>query len=597
MIRYSDELIDEIKNNNDIVDVVSQYVALKRSGRNYFGLCPFHNEKSPSFAVSPDKQIFHCFGCGVGGNVIHFISKIEGLNFRESIEIKKKKANITLPKLDSVGDNKTQELKDKIYQINKETAYFYHENLYKPSAKPAQEYVKKRKLNNATLKNFIIGYSGNFDELYKFLKSKGFSDEAILASDLVNRNERGQYIDRFRHRLMFPIQDVRGRIIAFGGRVLDDSKPKYINSPENLVYSKGRNLFGLFNAKKGDTKKILIVEGYMDVISLHQRGITNVVASLGTALTEAQGRLLRRSSEQVILGYDADGAGQEAIMRGLDILKNLGCDVRVLQISGAKDPDEYVTKFGEDRLKKCIDNAISLVEFKVKVLKRNLNLENTGDKIKFLNEIAKILSKVENSMEQEIYIEKISKEYNISKESLYSEIKKILYPKNTSSKILEKRNIQYNAPKNEDNNVSKERLNRENTIIAMLIMFNSKVYSKIKNKIKVEDFKSETNKTILKRLYEEYEKGATEIYDVLSLFDDEGQINHITEIMAKDYGITDIEKGVDDILNTYESENLKEQRDEVLKKLEDKDLDNETKLMYEQELNNIIIKLVNLRNS
>ena len=597
MIRYSDELIDEIKNNNDIVDVVSQYVALKRSGRNYFGLCPFHNEKSPSFAVSPDKQIFHCFGCGVGGNVIHFISKIEGLNFRESIELLAEKANITLPKLDSVGDNKTQELKDKIYQINKETAYFYHENLYKPSAKPAQEYVKKRKLNNATLKNFIIGYSGNFDELYKFLKSKGFSDEAILASDLVNRNERGQYIDRFRHRLMFPIQDVRGRIIAFGGRVLDDSKPKYINSPENLVYSKGRNLFGLFNAKKGDTKKILIVEGYMDVISLHQRGITNVVASLGTALTEAQGRLLRRSSEQVILGYDADGAGQEAIMRGLDILKNLGCDVRVLQISGAKDPDEYVTKFGEDRLKKCIDNAISLVELKVKVLKRNLNLENTGDKIKFLNEIAKILSKVENSMEQEIYIEKISKEYNISKESLYSEIKKILYPKNTSSKILEKRNIQYNAPKNEDNNVSKERLNRENTIIAMLIMFNSKVYSKIKNKIKVEDFKSETNKTILKRLYEEYEKGATEIYDVLSLFDDEGQINHITEIMAKDYGITDIEKGVDDILNTYESENLKEQRDEVLKKLEDKDLDNETKLMYEQELNNIIIKLVNLRNS
>ncbi len=597
MIRYSDELIDEIKNNNDIVDVVSQYVALKRSGRNYFGLCPFHNEKSPSFAVSPDKQIFHCFGCGVGGNVIHFISKIEGLNFRESIELLAEKANITLPKLDSVGDNKTQELKDKIYQINKETAYFYHENLYKPSAKPAQEYVKKRKLNNATLKNFIIGYSGNFDELYKFLKSKGFSDEAILASDLVNRNERGQYIDRFRHRLMFPIQDVRGRIIAFGGRVLDDSKPKYINSPENLVYSKGRNLFGLFNAKKGDTKKILIVEGYMDVISLHQRGITNVVASLGTALTEAQGRLLRRSSEQVILGYDADGAGQEAIMRGLDILKNLGCDVRVLQISGAKDPDEYVTKFGEDRLKKCIDNAISLVEFKVKVLKRNLNLENTGDKIKFLNEIAKILSKVENSMEQEIYIEKISKEYNISKESLYSEIKKILYPKNTSSKILEKRNIQYNAPKNEDNNVNKERLNRENTIIAMLIMFNSKVYSKIKNKIKVEDFKSETNKTILKRLYEEYEKGATEIYDVLSLFDDEGQINHITEIMAKDYGITDIEKGVDDILNTYESENLKEQRDEVLKKLEDKDLDNETKLMYEQELNNIIIKLVNLRNS
>ena len=591
MIRYSDELIDEIKNNNDIVDVVSQYVHLKRSGRNYFGLCPFHNEKSPSFAVSPDKQIFHCFGCGVGGNVIHFISKIEGINFRESIELLAERANITLPKLESIGDNKTQELKDKIYQINKNAAYFYHENLYKPTAKAAQEYVKIRKLNNATLKEFLIGYSGNFNELYNFLKTKGFSDEAILASDLVNRNDRGQFIDRFRHRLMFPIQDVRGRIIAFGGRVLDDSKPKYINSPENLVYSKGRHLFGLYNAKKHDTKKILIVEGYMDVISLHQRGITNVVASLGTAMTEAQGRLLRRSSEQIILGYDADGAGQEAIVRGLDILRNLGCDVSVLQISGAKDPDEYVTKYGPERLKKCIDDAISLVEFKVRVLKRTLNLDNTADKIKFLNEVAKILARVENSMEQEIYIEKISKDYDISKEALYSEIKKILYPKNTNSKILEKRNTQYNIVKKEDTKISEARLKRENTIIAMLLMSNANVYSKIKNKIKPEDFKYEKNKKILEKVYAEYEKGITEIYDVLSLFEDEDIINHITEIMAKDYGITDIDKGIDDILNTYERENLKEKRDEILKSLEDSELDNESKLALERELNDIIIKL------
>lgn len=591
MIRYSDELIDEIKNNNDIVDVISQYVHLKRSGRNYFGLCPFHNEKSPSFAVSPDKQIFHCFGCGVGGNVIHFISKIEGINFRESIELLAERANIVLPKLENVGDNKTQELKEKIYQINKEIAYFYHENLYKPTAKMAQEYVKKRKLNNSTLKEFLIGYSGNFNELYNFLKSKGFSDEAILASDLVNKNDRGQYIDRFRHRLMFPIQDVRGRIIAFGGRVLDDSKPKYINSPENLVYIKGRHLFGLYNAKKHDTKKILIVEGYMDVISLHQRGITNVVASLGTAMTEAQGRLLRRSSEQIVLGYDADGAGQEAIIRGLEILRNLGCDVRVLQISGAKDPDEYVTKYGPERLVKCIDDAISLVEFKVRVLKKNLNIENTSDKIKFLNEIAKILAKVENSMEQEIYIEKISKDYDISKDALYSEIKKILYPKNANSKVLEKRNIQYNIPKKEDTKISESRLKRENTIIAMLLMSNVNVYSKIKNKIKPEDFKLEKNKKILEKVYGEYEKGITEIYDVLNLFEEEDIINHITEIMAKDYGITDIDKGIDDILSTYERENLKDKRDEILRALEDSTLNNESKLKLERELNDIIIKL------
>ena len=447
------------------------------------------------------------------------------------------------------------------------------------------------KLNNSTLKEFLIGYSGNFNELYNFLKSKGFSDEAILASDLVNKNDRGQYIDRFRHRLMFPIQDVRGRIIAFGGRVLDDSKPKYINSPENLVYSKGRHLFGLYNAKKHDTKKILIVEGYMDVISLHQRGITNVVASLGTAMTEAQGRLLRRSSEQIVLGYDADGAGQEAIIRGLEILRNLGCDVRVLQISGAKDPDEYVTKYGPERLVKCIDDAISLVEFKVRVLKKNLNIENTSDKIKFLNEIAKILAKVENSMEQEIYIEKISKDYDISKDALYSEIKKILYPKNANSKVLEKRNIQYNIPKKEDTKISESRLKRENTIIAMLLMSNVNVYSKIKNKIKPEDFKLEKNKKILEKVYGEYEKGITEIYDVLNLFEEEDIINHITEIMAKDYGITDIDKGIDDILSTYERENLKDKRDEILRALEDSTLNNESKLKLERELNDIIIKL------
>lgn len=329
----------------------------------------------------------------------------------------------------------------------------------------------------------------------------------------------------------------------------------------------------------------------MDVISLHQRGITNVVASLGTAMTEAQGRLLRRSSEQIILGYDADGAGQEAIVRGLDILRNLGCDVRVLQISGAKDPDEYVTKYGPERLKKCIDDAISLVEFKVRVLKRTLNLDNTADKIKFLNEVAKILARVENSMEQEIYIEKISKDYDISKEALYSEIKKILYPKNTNSKILEKRNTQYNIVKKEDTKISEARLKRENTIIAMLLMSNANVYSKIKNKIKPEDFKYEKNKKILEKVYAEYEKGITEIYDVLSLFEDEDIINHITEIMAKDYGITDIDKGIDDILNTYERENLKEKRDEILKSLEDSELDNESKLALERELNDIIIKL------
>ena len=288
MPRYSDEIIDEVRQTNDIVDIISQYVRLKRSGRNFFGLCPFHNEKSPSFSVSPDKQIFHCFGCGVGGNVFTFLTKIEGINFIEAVQMLAERSNIQLPTLENSADSAKEELKAKVFKVNEYAAKYYHENLYKSESRIAQEYIKQRKLTNETLKAFQIGFSGKFDELYKELRKQGFQDLEILESGLVNKNDNGKYIDRYRNRLMFPICDARGRVIAFGGRVLDDSKPKYINSPENIVYSKGRNLFGLNVAKKGDIRKrILIVEGYMDVISLHQRGITNVVAPLRNSINSA----------------------------------------------------------------------------------------------------------------------------------------------------------------------------------------------------------------------------------------------------------------------------------------------------------------------
>lgn len=279
MWKYSDDIIEEIISRNDIVDTVSQYVTLKRSGRNFLGLCPFHKEKTPSFSVSPDKQIFHCFGCGVGGNAIHFISKIENLNFKESLELLAEKAGMELPTMDVGEDSKKHELKEKVYKINEEVALFYHETLYKPIAKPAQEYVKKRKLDNKTLKNFKIGYAPNSNVLYKFLKEKGFNDEEILESTLVKKY-KNLYVDSFKNRLMFPIMDVKNRVIAFGGRVLDNSLPKYINSPDTVVYNKGRNLFGLNVAKNAKLDNIIIVEGYMDCISLHQRGIGNAVASL-----------------------------------------------------------------------------------------------------------------------------------------------------------------------------------------------------------------------------------------------------------------------------------------------------------------------------
>ena len=594
MVRYSDELIEEIRTNNDIVDVISKYVTLKRSGRNFFGLCPFHKEKSPSFAVSPDKQIFHCFGCGAGGNVIHFISKIEGLDFKDTLELLANRANIELPTLEKSEDDKTARLKSKVYEINKIAAEFYHENLYKPTSKMAQEYIKKRKLDNRTLKAFLIGYAGNFNELYLLLKQKGFTEEEMLASSLVKRTDNGGYMDSFRKRLMFPIQDVRERVIAFGGRVLDDSKPKYINSPENIVYSKGRNLFGLNVAKKHDTKRIIIVEGYMDAISLYQRGITNVVASLGTAMTESQGRLLRRHSEQVILGYDADGAGQAAILRGMEILQNLGCDIRVLQIEGAKDPDEYVLKYGPERFQRCVDNSISLVEFKVKVLLKELNIENTNDKIKFLNEIAKILSKITNQIEREIYVDKIAREYKISKEAIYAEINKLIYKDNQGSKKLEKKVITMELKEESKTNISESTLKKEKLVIYLLINEYSKSYEKIAKLITLNDIQDETNRQILKKMYEEFQKGNINTNQIVDWFQDENIISRITEIMAEDFEITDVNKAIDDLINVYEKQKLVNRRNEILKQLDtEKNVENMKEL--EKELNDIILKLAKIK--
>lgn len=605
MARYSEEILEDIRQSNDIVDVISQYVRLKRSGRNFFGLCPFHNEKSPSFSVSPDKQIFHCFGCGVGGNIFTFISKIEGVSFRESIEILAERANIQLPKLESNVDSAKEELKAKVYKVNQFAADFYHQNLYKPTSKIAQEYIKQRKMNNETLKSFQIGYSGNFDELYKALKNEGFKDQEILESGLVNLNRQGKYIDRYRRRLMFPICDIRGRVIGFGGRLLDYEKAKaeaeakgmkapgkYVNSNENIVYSKGRHLFGLNVAKKGDIKTLLVVEGYMDTISLHQRGITNVVAPLGTALTQQQGWLLRKNTEKVILGFDSDGAGQQAIERSSEVLQRMGFDIRVLQMEGAKDPDEYILKFGVVRFQNLMNNAISLLEFKVKTLKKGLNLENSNDKIKFLNEIAKLISKIDSTIEREVYIENISKEYDISKEAIYAQVNKLLYSNSKGGQILEKTRTTHLPRKQESKNVPENIKKRENTILSILIN-KPKSYKIISEKVKPEDFKYELNQIIATKLYDEYEKGNSNINGILDDFEEVVR-NHITEIMAYDFEIDNLEKAINDILNLYRREKLDNRKFEIIEELES-DIDAEKKKSLENELNSIIIDLAKIK--
>lgn len=597
MVRYSDELLDEIKSKNDIVDIVSQYVVLKRTGRNYMGLCPFHKEKSGSFCVSPDKQIFHCFGCGVGGNVFHFISKIENLNFKESVEMLANRAGVELPVSGNFEDDKLAKLKSRVYEVNKCAAEFYHENLYKPTAKPGQEYVKKRHLDNKTLKAFKIGYSGRFNELYTELKSKGFTEEEILASCLVNKNPDGKFIDRFRNRLMFPIFDTNERVIAFGGRVLDDSKPKYINSPEDIVYSKGRHLFAFNIARKYNSKTIIMVEGYMDAVSLHQRGIHNAVASLGTALTEAQGRLLRRSCEKVIIGYDADGAGQAATLRGLEILQNLGCDIRILQIEGAKDPDEFVVKYGPERFQMYVNKAISLVEFKVKMLKKSLDLDNVNDKIKFLNEVAKIVAKVENSMEREVYVDKISLEYKVSKDAIYAEINKLLYANSRTEQKLEKKVVPVKSVsiQQDEQPVDVKTKRLESLVIYLLINYPDKSFERLKKLIDNNVIKIERNKAIINKLYEEHEKGNINIENILDLFEDEITVNYLSGIMSSDFEITDVDKCIEDVLVAYRKELLLQRRNEILGKIDNSNLTKEEVANLEAQLNEVIIQLAKIK--
>lgn len=596
MERYNDEILDEIRSRNDIVSTISQYMTLKRKGRNYFGLCPFHNEKSPSFSVSPDKQIFHCFGCGVGGDVINFVKKIENVGFLDSVRLLAEKSGIQLPNDISKAEEENIKLKNRVYKINELAAKFYHENLYKPTSKIAQDYIKKRKLNNATLKSFLMGYASNSsNELLRYLKEQGFTEEELLASCLIGKSDRGYY-DKFRNRLMIPIRDERGRFIAFGGRVLDDSKPKYINSPENIVYSKGRNLFGLNVAREGvhgPLKRLLIVEGYMDAISLYQRGITNVVASLGTALTDSQGRLLRRNTEQVILGYDADGAGQQAIIRGMEILKSMDIDIRILQISGAKDPDEYVLKFGPEKMVKAMDEAISAIEFKIKVLRANLDLNNVNDKVKFLTEIAKILSNVDNNIEREVYIDRISKVYEISKNAIVSEVDKLLYRSLAGVTKFEKSNIVLKDTQDSKIDVSTRK--REGMVVYLLVDYTKVAFDKIKNVVDLDLIKSEKNKKIIGILYERINLNNLP-ENIISLFEDEDDINYVSGILSYDFEIGDVNKAIEDIEKAYYKEKLISLRNELILKLENNNDAEEADIKeIENELTNVILELTKMK--
>lgn len=418
-MRISEELIERIKQENDIVDVISQDIRLKKSGRNYFGLCPFHNDKSPSLSVSPDKQIYKCFSCGEAGNVFTYMMKNKRMTFVEAARELAHRANIpfNVGENENSSENKKREL---IFKANVTAARYYFSCLTQNVK--AQEYLYNRGITKKTIKHFGLGYAPDgWQNLHTFLRKKGFSDEVLLEAGLVLRSEKTQRVyDRFRNRIIYPVFDIRGRVIGFGGRVLDDSKPKYLNSPETAVFHKGINLYGLNFAVKNKMEYdfFIMVEGYMDVISLHQSGITNAVASLGTALTINQAKLLKRYSNKIIISYDADSAGQKATMRGLGILEKAGFEIKVIKVPQGKDPDEFVRKNGREAFLKLTDNAMNLTDYQLNKLEEGVDLRDKTQAAKYVEKCADILAEL-NPVEKEVYIKKISDKTSIKDQAIY----------------------------------------------------------------------------------------------------------------------------------------------------------------------------------
>ena len=433
--------LDELSARNDIVEIVSQYVQLKKSGANYFGLCPFHNEKTGSFSVSPDKQIFHCFGCGAGGGVITFIMKAEGLTFPDAVRYLAERAGMQIPE-QGEAERKAARHRERLYALCRDAGRYYYDTLWRPENRTAQQYFINRGLSRRTMNRFGLGYApDSFHALIDAMTAKGYTREELMDAGLVSRSEKGHIYDRFRNRVMFPIIDVRGHVIAFGGRVLDDSKPKYLNSPETPIFHKSRNLFALNLSKSTKNDYFILAEGYMDVIALHQAGFDSAVASLGTSLTEEQARIIARHTDRIVISYDADGAGQAAAQRAIDILKKCDLQVKVLRIPGAKDPDEFIKARGADAFRNLIERSEDHNAFRIEQIAAKYDLEDDEARVLFLRDAARMLAGIESTIEREVYAGRAAKMAGVTAEAMNVEVRRELGIQRKRRKAAERREI------------------------------------------------------------------------------------------------------------------------------------------------------------
>ena len=514
---YPEEIIEEVRMKNDIVDVISGYVRLQRKGSSHFGLCPFHNEKSPSFSVSQSKQMYYCFGCGAGGNVFTFLMEYEHYTFPEAIKVLAERAGVNLPEAEYSEETRQKESRRaRLLEVNKEAAKYFYYFLRRKEGRQGLEYLQKRRLTAETMKKFGLGFASKYsDDLTKYLKNKGYKEELIREAGLCSIDEKHGAHDKFWNRVIFPIQDMNHRVIGFGGRVMGEGTPKYLNSPESPIFDKSRNLYGLNFARTSRAGNMILCEGYMDVIAMHQAGFGQAVASLGTAFTESQAGLLRRYTENVLLSYDSDGAGVKAALRAIGILKEAGLTGKVIHLEPFKDPDEFISNLGAEEFQKRIDEAENSFFFELRILERDYDLKDPEGKTRFHQEIARKLCSFSQEVERENYIEAVADKYHIGFENLRKLVASYAASAGPAKEIVRPRSgVQ-------KKNTPEDGAKRAQRLLITWLCEEPDLYPKIRNYISAQDFTVELYRKTAEMLFEELEKGSSNPAAIISRFSDE----------------------------------------------------------------------------
>ena len=590
------DIIEEIKSRCDIASIISSYINIKPSGTNYKGLCPFHGEKTPSFYINTSKQIYKCFGCGEGGDVINFVMRIENLDFMDAVKLLADRCGIEINTQVDESTKERIEKSKKFQDIHVEAARFYFSNLIK-TKNPGYEYLRKRGLDDKIIKKFGLGYSlDSWNSLMNYLISIGYKNEDLIECGLFGyKSETKKIYDKFRNRVMFPIFDYRGNVIGFGGRVLDDSLPKYLNSPDTLIFNKRQNLYGLnFARKEIKDRSIILVEGYMDLISLYQYGIKNVVATLGTALTDGQGSLIKRYADTAIISYDSDEAGIKATLRAIEILNKLDINVKVLNLKECKDPDEFIRKYGVLEFEKEIKNSTHYIKYKIDNLKRNFNIQNDEERVKFTKESSKIIKEIKSPVEADYYIKYLSEESKISIES----IKKEVYGKYYSAN--QNKNNKYIYKKEEKIIEKPKAIEKGNLLVEenlIKIMLDSKKYREIiLLKINEEDFLEKDSKEIVNWLIKNKDLDKITIDKIKSLNISEEYIKGLESISLDNLDLNNI-KNIDDIIKNIRKNSLNEKINILLKEQIDIEKNKDVKDTKEvdSKIMEIALKIVELR--